>query len=309
MTRRIAARRIAGARRGSSPSARDLRLQARPAVGVPTTAVAAVPVPHLDARSVLAGGPTFLPAPDSLGPPPAPPRRSRVRRRLAVLLVAVLVVGAAAVAFAGTRVVLARFADAAAVTGSIFATGSWATGTTWYLHNNPTPPTANTAAQFNLSLDATAPTAGTLYNYDTNCESRAGRSINRNTGLVTEAGSCRYATWRSGAFATARTLNGTATLTIWARKSSTGGTNPTLRAFLRVFDPATSTYVELGSASASITNDSSTAWAAYSPTWSLASVAVPAGRRIEVKVVATGGNRNVEIAYDANNLASALSLP
>jgi len=308
MTRRIAARRIAGARRGSSPSARNPRHRARPAVGAPTTAVAAVPVPRLDARSVLAGGPAFLPAPESLGPPPAPPRRSRVRRRLAVLLVAGLVVGAAAVAFAGTRVVLARFTDAA-VTGSTFATGSWATGTTWYLHNNPTPPIANTAAQLNLALDATAPTADTLYNYDTNCDGRAGRSINRNTGLVTETGSCRYAIWRSAAFATARTLNGTATLTVWARKSSTGGTNPTLRAFLRVFDPATSTYVELGSASVSVTNSSSTAWAAYAPSWSLASVAVPAGRRIEVKVVATGGTRNVEIAYDANNLASALALP
>ena len=308
MTRRKAAHRIAGARRGPRPGIRDARLQARPAGGTPTTAAAAVLVPHVAARSVLAGGPAFLPAPESLGPPPAPPRRSRVRRRLAVLLVAILVVGAAAVAFAGTRVVLARFTNAA-VTGSTFATGSWATGTTWYLHNNPTPPTANTAAQFNLALDATAPTAGTLYNYDTNCDGRAGRSVNRNTGLVTETGSCRYATWRSGAFGAARTLDGTATLTVWARKSSTGGTNPTLRAFLRVFDPVTSTYVELGSASVSVANSSSTAWAAYSPTWSLASVAVPAGRRIEVKIVATGGNRNVEIAYDANNLASALTLP
>ena len=269
----------------------------------------AAAVPHLAARSVLAGGPAFLPAPESLGPPPEPRRRSPVRRRLAVLVVVGLVVGAAAVAFAGTRVVLARFTDTTAVTNSSFATGAWATATTWYLHNNPTPPTGNTAPQFNLALNATSPTATTLYNYDTGCDSRAGRTLTRGTGLITEAGSCRYATWRSTALAAARTFNGTATLSIWARKTSTGGTSPTLRAFLRVFDPATSTYVDLGQADATVSTNSTQAWTEHDLTWSLSSVSVPAGRRIEIKLVATGGNRNVEIAYDASDLASALTLP
>jgi len=318
MSRRIATRRVARPRLTSRPSTaapahgrtsrRPEPALARHLAAAPAESPAAR-VPHLSARSILAGGPALLPAPESLGPPPAPPRRSHVRRRLAVLFVAVLVFGAAAIAFAGTRVVLARFTDAAVASDSTFATGTWATGTTWYLHNNPTPPVAPTTAQLNLPLDATAPTAGTLYNYDTNCDSRAGRRLNRNTGLVTETGSCRYATWRSAALAEARTLDGTATLSIWARKASSGGTNPTLRAFLRVFDPATSTYVELGAANVTVATNSAQAWAERDLTWSLASVTVPAGRRIEIKLVATGGNRNVEIAYDANDLASALALP
>ncbi|MFH0750948.1 MAG: hypothetical protein V2B17_03855 [Chloroflexota bacterium] len=58
-----------------------------------------------------------------------------------------------------------------------------------------------------------------------------------------------------------------------------------------------------------MTTESTSAWAACTPTWSLASVMVPAGRQIEVKLVATGGTRNVEIAYDTTTYPSALTLP
>jgi hypothetical protein len=267
------------------------------------------PVPHLVARSSLADAAALVPPLDAAWPAVTPPRRARIRRRLAALIAAGLLVAAASVAFAGSHPVLARLTDAAAVTGNTFATGSWAAATTWYLHNNPTPPTANTAAQFNLALDATAPTAATLYNYDTNCESRAGRSINRNTGLVSEATTCRYGTWRSAALVAARTLNGTATLTVWARKTSSGGSNPTLRAFLRVFNPATSTYTELGTGNVTVTAESSSPWAAHIPAWSLASVTVPAGSQVEIKLVALNGTRNVEVAYDTTAYPSALTLP
>lgn len=326
MNRRIATRRISRAVRVSRAALTPRADGRRPRRAAPVAApvppapalvlmpptlepVAAAPVPHLAARSVLAGGPAFIPPPESLAPPPPPRRRSSARRRLAVLVVAGAVVGAAALAFAGTHVVLARFTDAAGVAGNTFATGTWATTTTWYLHNIPTPPTGNTAAQFNLAVNATAPTATTLFNYDTGCEGRAGRSINRNNGLVTETGACRYATWRSPAFAAARTLNGTATLTVWARKTSSGGRAPTLRAFLRVLNPATSTWIELGAADATVTPNANQPWATYDLGWGLASVSIPAGRQIEIKLVATGGNRNVEIAYDTTAYPSSLTLP
>ena len=266
-------------------------------------------VAHIAARSALAEAAVLVPPLDAAWPAMAPRRPSRVRRRLAALIAAALVVAAASVAFAGTQVVLARLTAAAAVTGNTFETGSWATATTWYLHNNPTPPTGNTTAQFNLALNGTAPTAAILYNYDTGCESRAGRSIRRNTGLVTETGACRYATWRSAVLSSTRTLDGIATLTVWARKTSTLGAGPTLRAFLRVFNPTTSIYTELGTANVTVTTESTSPWAAYTPFWSLASVTVPAGSRVVIKLVALNGTRDVEIAYDTAALASALTLP
>ncbi len=123
-----------------------------------------------------------------------------------------------------------------------------------------------------------------------------------------ETTTCRYATWRSTALA-ARTLNGTATLAVWACKTATLGTNPTLRAFLRVFDPATASYTELGTANVTVSTEPTSAWAAHSPAWSLSGVTVPAGRIIEVKLVATGGTRNVELAYDEAAYPSSLTLP
>jgi len=296
-----------------APATRRTRKTARAAAPAAVAgshlADARLPVPHLAARSALAGAAVLLPALDAAWPPEPARRRTPVRRRLAALLAAGLVVAAVAATVAGTQVVLARLVDAAPVTGNTFATGAWAAATKWYLHNNPTPPTANTVAQFNLALDATAPTAATLYNYDTGCDTRAGRSFVRSTGLVSESVSCRYATWRSAALGAARTLNGTATLSVWARKTSTGGVAPTLRAFLRVFDPGTSSYTELGTADVTVTTESTSAWVAYAPSWSLASVVVPAGRQIELKLVVTGGTRNVETAYDTVAFGSALTLP
>jgi len=296
-----------------APATRRTRRTARAAapasVAGSVLAGARLPVPHLAARSALAGAAVLLPPLDAAWPPEAPRRRSPVRRRLAALLAAGLVVAAVAATFAGTQVVLARLVDAAPVTGNTFATGTWATATTWYLHNNPTPPTANTAAQFNLALNTTSPTATTLYNYDTGCESRIGRSINRNTGLVSETGSCRYATWRSVALTAARTLNGTATLTMFARKATAGGTAPTLRAFLRVYNPSTTAYTELGTANATITAEPTLAFASYALTWTLASVSVPVGRQVEVKIVALGGSVQTDIAYDTTAYPSSLTLP
>ena len=213
----------------------------------PVSPAARRPVPHVAARSALAGAAVLLPPLDAAWPPEAPRRRSPVRRRLAALLAAGLVVAAVAATVAGTQVVLARLVDTAPVTGNTFATGTWATATTWYLHNNPTPPTANTAAQFNLALNTTTPTATTLYNYDTGCESRVGRSIRRNTGAITRD---RRLPVRHVALRRARRgpdaqrhghPHGVRAQGVGRRHA-----RPTLRAFLRVRNPSTSTYTSSG---------------------------------------------------------------
>jgi hypothetical protein len=227
------------------------------------------------------------------------------RGAVAPSMVAAALVVSALGGITGARMTLALMTGSATVSGNTVKTGTWVTPSTWYLHNNPTPPVADTPAQFNLPLTATVPTATTLRNYDTNCDTNNGRSIRRGAGAVTEATTCLYATWRSAALPATRMLTGTATLTIWARKSGTG-TNPTLRAYLRVFDPGTSSYVELGSRDAPVTTG---AWASYSLTWAPASVLVPAGRQIEIRIVATGGTTDPEISYDRTANPTSLALP
>ncbi|MFC1969494.1 hypothetical protein ACFLVF_03300, partial [Chloroflexota bacterium] len=67
-----------------------------------------------------------------------------------------------------------------------------------YLHNDPTPPTANTTAQDTLPMSTTAPTATTLYNYDEDYSSDLGRRIEQGRGNVDESNLARYQTWRAG---------------------------------------------------------------------------------------------------------------
>jgi len=85
------------------PATRRARRTARVA---PSTSVAdpfpasRQPVPHLAARSALAGAAVLLPSLDAAWPPEAPRRRSPLRRRLAALIAAGLVVTAVVATFA-----------------------------------------------------------------------------------------------------------------------------------------------------------------------------------------------------------------
>ena len=67
-----------------------------------------------------------------------------------------------------------------------------------YLHNNPTPPTANTSAQADLPLSYAVPSATTLYDYDGDLGGHEGqgRLIERSTANVTETDLALYQNWR-----------------------------------------------------------------------------------------------------------------
>ncbi|HEX8939572.1 MAG TPA: hypothetical protein VF763_05365 [Candidatus Limnocylindrales bacterium] len=217
------------------------------------------------------------------------------RPRLAPVLVAALLT--ALVWPMGAVASLAIETSQATLASNSFTGGAWAL----YLHNIPAGPTT---AQFNLPMDTTAPTATTLSNYDTNCDSSTGRLIRVGTGLPTESTTCYYANWRTTAYATARALAGTVTLRIWAIRTGTNGTAPTLQGYLRDYNPGTNAYVELGTANVTV---SATSQTQYVLTWTLAAT-IPAGHQLELKLVAPSGNRDVIVAYDTTTYTSRLVL-
>jgi len=184
-------------------------------------------------------------------------------------------------------------------TDATFTAGSWVL----YLHNRPTPPVGNTTAQFALALDATVPTAGSLNNYDTDCDLLAGRLIQSGGGLSSEATLCDYANWQTAAYAADRALNGTITLRIYAAKTGLA-TNTTLIAFLRDFNPSTSGYADLGSQSVLVNTLTQTM---FTLAWSL-NTTIPAGHKLELKIVATGTLTNAILAYDTSGQQSRLVL-
>jgi hypothetical protein len=225
-------------------------------------------------------------------------------RRLRPALPAVLAIAAISLQVGSS---LALFNRSAVVGGNIVTAGAWG----FYLHNNPTPPTANTAAQYNLTMTTTAPTATVLYNYDTNNANRPGRGITRNNppspGLAT---AYRYVNWRTPALAGALTLSGTVTVDVWsATNTATANRNGSLIAYLRDYDPVAGTYVE-------IANGTYTGAYAVGRTYYERPIAVTvspahavaAGHMLEVKIespTATSQN-NMLVAYDTTTDTSVV---
>jgi len=91
------------------------------------------------------------------------------------------------------------------------------------------------------------------------------------------------------------------------RKTGANGTDPTLTAYLRDYNPATTGYVELGSASGTVSTNSGQAFAELDLSWLLAAM-IPAGHELELKLVAGGGTLDVNVAYDTTDRLSRLVL-
>jgi hypothetical protein len=220
-------------------------------------------------------------------------------RRIRLQAMLVLGLSSACLLWSGIGSSQAIFSRSAAAAVNGFTAGTWA----YYLHNNPTPPTASTTAQYNLTMTPTLPTATTLYNYDTNNANRPGRGITRNNppspGLAT---AYRYVNWRTPALGTALTLSGTVTVDIWsATNAAAAGRNGSLIAYLRDYNPATGTYVEIANATRTAayavgrTYYETPILVTVAPAYTLA-----AGHVLEVKIespTATSQN-NMLVAYD-----------
>lgn len=185
---------------------------------------------------------------------------------------------------------------------------------TWYfLHNSPSPPTANTAAVANLAMNATPPTQATLYNYDTAADSLPGRRLLKSGTGADDTTLTRYANWRTATLSSAKTVTGTVTLRIWCGVTgfplSTAGS---LVVYLRDFNPTNSKYTEIANSTLTDPN-----WQAGAATWvekriavSVSSYSIPSGHQLEVKLEATAAAAaDMVIAYDTIVYPSALSVP
>jgi len=200
---------------------------------------------------------------------------------------------------------LATFSAGSASGANAITAGIWA----YYLHNNPTPPTANTTAQYNLTMTSTAPTATVLRNYDTNGANRPGRGITRNNppspGLVT---ALRYVNWRTPALAVSLTLSGNVTVDIWsATNAAAVNRTGSLIAYLRDYNPATGTYVEIANATRTASYAAGRTYyetpisVAVAPAYTLA-----AGHMLEVKLESptSTSQNNMLVAYDTTTDSS-----
>lgn len=222
-------------------------------------------------------------------------------------------IAASALVAVGVPAAQALFADSAAVGSNTFTTGSWATAIVYHLHNNPTPPTANTNMQASLPMDVTSPAAVTLYNYDRDRDGSPGRLVGKGASSAAENDLTKYQNWRSAQLASPLAIDGSVTLDFWSAIKDFG-TNKrgSVAAFLRDFNPATSTYTEIGNATLTVSNwqGGSGSWVSKSLSISVSDYTLAAGRQLELKLLVTGSaDDDMWFAYDTVAYPSSLTLP
>lgn len=183
---------------------------------------------------------------------------------------------------------------------------------TLYLHNNPSPPTANTSSQANLPLNETQPTAGTLYNYDSNRDSYAGLTVERSGSGLSESDSRKFQAWRTAALGCDLVLNGNASFVVWAGTwEFRTGRAGSITAYLRAFNGSTYTEIGNGTVTSSNWQSGSSTFVQQTLTVSGLNYTVPAGHQLEVRLMVNQSNsaENMMIAYDTTSYPTRLTLP
>jgi hypothetical protein len=206
---------------------------------------------------------------------------------------------------------LALFTDTESVAATSSTSSSF-TATTYYLHNNPTPPTGNTNAQANLAMNTTAPTATTLFNYDANQDSLAGRRIATGGSGAGEADLAQYQNWRGPtAGALGQSINGTVTVEFWsAMPGFAQGVAGDVRVFLRNQDSVTGITVEIANATVSAADwqGGNGGWVKRSASFNVNTLLL-VGHRLEVKlIVGAGAASDMLFAYDTTLYRSRVRL-
>ncbi len=218
---------------------------------------------------------------------------------------------------AGLALVL--MAGSTGVTTGAFSNTEQSTGNTlrcwinpdYYLHNNPTPPTGNTNTQAVLPMNTTAPTATTLYNYDTDRNSDVGLTIAKGGSGAGETDLTKYQAWRTAILSNNLPLMGTVTVDLWsAMKNFNDKKRGVVTIYLRNYNG--STYTEIGNGTLDLTQWSggSATWVKRTITISGLNYTVPAGNMLEVKIiVGNSSGDDMWFAYDTTSYPSIIKTP
>jgi hypothetical protein len=231
--------------------------------------------------------------------------------RLRPLVLALLVLVCAGLSVTGAGVSLASFTDTAPVGGNTLTSSWW----TYYLHNNPTPPTRNTTFQADLTATPTASIQATLFNYDrVDCDSRTGRLLVQvaapTPGNTTV---CEYVNWRLPVQTAALPLTGSVTADVWsATQTNQGPRTGSIIAYLRDYDPVGMTYQEI--ANATYTGSYAAGRTFYERPITISitgTYTVAIGHQLELKLECPDATSafDMMVAYDTTGYPSFLRLP
>lgn len=183
---------------------------------------------------------------------------------------------------------------------------------TYYLHNNPSPPVADTNSQTILPLNTTVPTASTLYNYDADRDSSAGLLIQHGSGGAAETDPTKYQAWRTPLLGKNTTITGNVSVTLWAAMEDFKPDKPgSMTIYLRSYHGESAQYTELAQTTVNSPNwhAGSSGWVQKTAQLPLSTVTVPAGHRLELKVTVNSAlSQDMMLAYDTTTYRSLVKI-
>ena len=204
---------------------------------------------------------------------------------------------------------------AVAVPGGILDSTYFDAPPCFYLHNDPTPPTADTASQSLLPMDEIKPSATNLFNYDTNRDAVAGLFIKHRHGGggLNETKADKHQVWRTSSLANGLAITWDVSIDLWAAiKLFELDVSGTVTIYLRDYD-GVSAYTEIGEGTIVDTD-----WQGGSNTFVKKTITIlglnctiPAGHELEAKLVVgtTSDHSDMWLAYDTTSYLSAVQLP
>lgn len=183
----------------------------------------------------------------------------------------------------------------------------------FYLHNDPSPPAADTVSQLDLTMDATAPTATTLYNYDTDNDAHPGRELRKSKkgGELDTTDDREFQDWLTPEFTSTTTIDGRVSLFIsGAAANFNDGALIVLSAWLLDHDPVAVTDTLIVSRAFSGFT-STTGWSEVGIHFRETVYAVGAGHQLRLKVQVDGVSLTVAgmVAYDTVEHTTLLMVP
>jgi hypothetical protein len=222
---------------------------------------------------------------------------------------------------AGTRNVKGRIrdkdGDSTEYTGTVTVNSA---GFTFYLHNNPirtNTACGHTDQQSNLPMNASAPTATILCNYDQNRDAFPGRLIQKGASGAGETDLTKIQTWRATAPSGGLALAGNVQLTFFSgmKDFPTSSGARTIRgvvqAFLRDCSGTTCTTIATGTLDQSSWHGGLNQWMEKTISFgSVAATTIASGRSLEVKIiVGSSAADDMWFAYDTTTHPSRLIVP
>ena len=182
-----------------------------------------------------------------------------------------------------------------------------ASGSTFYLQNDPVPAQGDTSSHAVLPLNKTAPTSGTLYNYDNNRDAVPGLLLAKGAAGASESDNTKIQRWRLAPNATEMHLQGNAQLTLYtAMKDFTTGNTGIVHVHL--LDRNGGQIQTIASATVSESGWSGT-WQALTLDFGVIDYTIPTNHQLEFALtVDANSSDDMWFAYGTANQAAHLSV-